>query len=62
MCNCGRKAPQVVTSAQAQAEADARAAEDFAVNEAQRVVSAQNALANASAGWFTIEEPASQDV
>lgn len=53
MCNCGRKAPtEVVTSAQAQADMDARAAADSETNEFQRQMSAQNALANASTGWF----------
>lgn len=56
MCNCGRKVPEVVTSAQAQADQDARAAEDAAIMTASAILSAQNATANASAGWVVYED------
>jgi hypothetical protein len=58
MCNCGRKSNEVITSAQAQEDQAARAAQDYAANEEQRVQSASNALANASTGWFAVEQPA----
>ena len=60
MCNCGRKVPEVVTSVQASEDAARRAAEDYAINERLRVESAQNALANASSGWFAVD-PATVD-
>lgn len=56
MCNCGRKAPEVITSAQATEDMQRRAEEDYAANEAQRIQSAQNALSNANSGWFIVEE------
>lgn len=56
MCGCGRSAPtEVITSAQAQADAAARMAEDAVQQEALRQQSAANALANASTGWFVVE-------
>lgn len=59
MCGCGRTAPtEVITSAQAQADAMAREAENAAQQAEFRVQSAQNALANASTGWFAVETPA----
>jgi hypothetical protein len=45
----------VITSAQAQADAAARMAEDAVQQEALRQQSAANALANASTGWFVVE-------
>lgn len=57
MCGCGRSAPtEVITSAQASADMVARAAEDAAAQEIQRQTSAANALANASTGWFVVQE------
>lgn len=57
MCGCGRSAPtEVITSAQASADMAARAAEDAAAQEIQRQTSAANALANASTGWFVVQE------
>lgn len=56
MCGCGRKVPEVITSAQAQADMDARASEDAAIVAAQAVLSAQNATANASAGWVVYDD------
>jgi hypothetical protein len=59
MCGCGRSAPtEVITSAQASADVQARMAEDAATQEAQRQISASNALANASTGWFVVEQQA----
>jgi len=58
MCACGgRKAPEVITSAQAQEMAAMRALEDQVRandNEAARILSASNALANASSGWHVV--------
>lgn len=53
MCGCGRTAPtEVITSAQAQEDIAARAAQD----EVQMQESAVNALSNASTGWFVAAE------
>lgn len=55
MCNCGRKGPtEVITSAQAQEDIAARAAQDVEIQTA----SASNALANATAGWFATADQA----
>lgn len=55
MCGCGRTAPtEVITSAQAQEDAAARALQ----NAEQTQESAVNALSNASTGWFVTEVPA----
>lgn len=55
MCNCGRKAPtEVITSAQAQADIEARMAQDAATNAEQAQQSILNAAANASAGWHVV--------
>lgn len=56
MCNCGRKKTDVITSAQAQEDAAARAAQTAAANAEQTQQSANNAVANASSGWFTATE------
>jgi hypothetical protein len=55
MCNCGRKTPtEVVTSVQAQADMDTRAAADAAQNAEQARQSILNASANANAGWRAV--------
>jgi hypothetical protein len=51
MCNCGRQNTEVITSAQAQEDQAARAAQDA---ENQQV-SASNAVSNATSGWFSVE-------
>jgi hypothetical protein len=51
MCNCGRKAPQTVTSVQAAQEEAALRAENAAINNAAAILSAQRAIGNASSGW-----------
>lgn len=55
MCNCGRKAPtEVVTSVQAQADMEARAASDAAINAEQARQSILNASANAGSSWHAV--------
>lgn len=58
MCACGgRKAPEVITSAQAAEQAAMRTLEDqvnASIAEEQRIQSAQNALANATSGWHVV--------
>jgi hypothetical protein len=60
MCSCGRKAPtQVMTSAQAEELAAARAAqeaENAAIVAAANALSARNAVGNANSGWHVASE------
>jgi len=55
MCNCGRKAPDVVTTAQAEQSEAMRRAQDSEYQAEILQASAANALSNASTGWFAVE-------
>lgn len=58
MCACGRKrAPEVLTSAQAEELAALRSAQELEQanrDEAARIASAQAAVANATSGWYVV--------